>query len=90
MKVRMRTLAAGPGGVLRPGQVVDLPEKQARALIQGGYAEEVIPSDVERGERAGARPAPTEAVRETAVLEVEEQAVTPKGTRKRGPKSSGK
>lgn len=41
MKIRMLTLAAGPDGVLQPGQEVDLPGEQARALIEGGYAEAV-------------------------------------------------
>lgn len=41
MKIRMKTLAAGPAGVYRPGQEVDLPADEARALIEGGYAEAV-------------------------------------------------
>jgi hypothetical protein len=41
MRVKMKTLAAGPDGVLRPGQEVDLPTAQAKALIEGGYAEPV-------------------------------------------------
>jgi hypothetical protein len=41
MKVKMRTLAAGPDGLYQPGQEIDLPAKQARALIEGGYAEAV-------------------------------------------------
>ncbi len=38
MKVRMKTLMAGPDGVLQPGQVVDLPVEQAETLIAGGFA----------------------------------------------------
>ena len=41
MKVRMRTLAAGPDGVFSPGEVVDLPEREASALVKGGYAESI-------------------------------------------------
>lgn len=41
MKIRMKTLAAGPDGILSPGQEVDLPADKARALIEGGYAEAV-------------------------------------------------
>jgi len=41
MKVKMKTLAAGPDGVYPPGIEVDLPHKQAMALIEGGYAEAV-------------------------------------------------
>jgi len=38
MNVRMRTLSAGPAGTLEIGKVYDLPEKEARALIDGRYA----------------------------------------------------
>jgi hypothetical protein len=38
MKVRMKTLMAGPEGTFAAGQVADLPEAQAQALIEGGYA----------------------------------------------------
>lgn len=34
----MRTLAAGPQGVLAAGAAVDLPDDQAEQLIAGGYA----------------------------------------------------
>lgn len=41
MKVRMRTLLAGPAVTLHPGQVADLDTATAKALIEGGYAESV-------------------------------------------------
>lgn len=44
MKIKMTTLAAGPAGVLRDGEVYDLPEVEAQALIDGGYAEAVAES----------------------------------------------
>jgi hypothetical protein len=47
-RVRMKTLAAGPDGVLQAGQVVDLPSQQAKAFLDGGYAEEFVESKVER------------------------------------------
>lgn len=39
MKLRMRTLSAGPKGVRRPGQIVDVPEAEGEQLLKGGYAE---------------------------------------------------
>lgn len=38
MRIRMRTLAAGPDGVLQAGQEIDLPENIAQQYITGGYA----------------------------------------------------
>lgn len=38
MKIEMKTLYAGPSGSINPGQVADLPDAEARALIDGGYA----------------------------------------------------
>lgn len=42
----MRTLAAGPGGVLYPGQVCDLPSTEAEAMVSAGHAELVIQAKV--------------------------------------------
>lgn len=41
MRVKMIGLAAGPQGVWRPSDVVDVSETIAAALIKGGYAEKV-------------------------------------------------
>lgn len=41
MRVRLKTLMAGPAGVHSAGQVLDLPTAQAYALCEGGYAEQV-------------------------------------------------
>lgn len=38
MKIRMVTLAAGPGGIYAPGAIVDLDEAIAAAMVAGGYA----------------------------------------------------
>ena len=38
MRIKMRTLAAGPDGVLPIGLEVDLPDKVAQQYIDGGYA----------------------------------------------------
>ena len=37
-KIMMKTLAAGPSGSLIPGQVVSLPNEEAKQLVAGGYA----------------------------------------------------
>lgn len=38
MKITMITCAAGPGGVARPGTVIDLPNNQAEQLVKERYA----------------------------------------------------
>jgi len=39
MKVRFITLSAGASGVIRPGDIVDVPAGEAELLIRHGYAE---------------------------------------------------
>ena len=41
MKVKMLTLQAGPQGVREVGQIYTVPDKEAKELIEGGYAVEV-------------------------------------------------
>lgn len=41
MKIKMKTLQAGPNGVRQPGKVYDVPAAEADALISGGFAEKV-------------------------------------------------
>lgn len=49
MRVRMKSLMAGPAGVAQPGQVIDLAAAEAYDLIERGYAEQVDdPAAVER------------------------------------------
>ena len=37
-KIVMKTLSAGPNGSYSPGQLVSLPDEQAKELVAGGYA----------------------------------------------------
>jgi hypothetical protein len=39
IQIRMKTLDAGPQGVIQPGQVISVSAKEAEDLIKGGYAE---------------------------------------------------
>jgi len=39
MRVRLKTLMAGPQGVFQPGSVIDLDIDEAEALVSAGYAE---------------------------------------------------
>lgn len=41
MKVKFKTLSAGASGVIRPGDVVEVSDAEAKLLIDGGYAEAV-------------------------------------------------
>jgi hypothetical protein len=58
MRVKMLTTYAGPAGSCAPGKTIDLPEAQAKGLIDGGYAELVGETGAEkprRGRPAGSR-----------------------------------
>jgi hypothetical protein len=39
MRVRLKTMMAGPEGVFQPGSVIDLEVDEAEALVSAGYAE---------------------------------------------------
>lgn len=43
MKVRFKALSAGPNGVIRPGDVVDVSRNEAMMLVDCGYAEALEP-----------------------------------------------
>jgi hypothetical protein len=55
MFIRMSTTSAGPAGVRVAGSVHELPDKEAKELIAGGYAVEVKRETL--AERATAKPA---------------------------------
>ena len=38
MRIRFKTLMAGPEGVFQPGSVIDLKVDEADALVSAGYA----------------------------------------------------
>jgi len=42
MKIKMLTLYAGPKMTCQRGKSIDLPEKEAQALVDGGYALHVL------------------------------------------------
>lgn len=72
MKVKMKTLAAGPEGLYRPGQVVEISEIQAKALIAAGYAE-----PVKKGrETATVKPAEQATIPVDKVEGIEEKHLT--------------
>ncbi|MFM2345357.1 MAG: hypothetical protein RL654_110 [Pseudomonadota bacterium] len=59
MKIRLKTIMAGPGGSAGPGDVVDVPDDEAAALIEGGYAsavDEPTPAGKKPARRAAAAP----------------------------------
>ena len=60
MKISMKTLASGPTGVLRPGVVYDLPEEEAKQLIEGRYAIEAKTPDPASGADAAKVVVPVE------------------------------
>lgn len=39
MWIKLRTIAAGPDFAGKPGQVLEVSDKQGHALVEGGYAE---------------------------------------------------
>ena len=67
--IRMKTLAAGPGGIKHLGQVVTVTQEEADILVNGGFAEPV--GVLMNG------PVP-----ELTTLEPRERAVLPRGKAK--------
>ena len=64
MKIRLKTIMAGPGGSAGPGDVVDVPDDEASALIEGGYAtavDEPTPAPKKLARRATPAPDGDEA-----------------------------
>ena len=57
MQVKFKTLSAGASGIIRPGDVVEVSDAEAKLLIDGGYAE-AVEKPVKKPE--------TEAERDTA------------------------
>lgn len=58
LKVRMKTIYAGPEGTCQPGKTIDLEKEEAQSLVKAGYAE-----------HAPAEKKTKPEIRETAVIE---------------------
>ncbi len=83
MSVKMITTAAGPGGVLKSGQVYDLDAEQEEQLVAGRYAESV--------ERAAPEPEAVDEEVETATKpESAENAATSTKRRTRNTPKKGR
>ena len=65
MKVKMRSLSAGPNGVFEPGSVVEVSHKEAKELIRGGFATPVKSTEV----RKAVAPPPQDAAMGSAEVE---------------------
>lgn len=64
MKIRMKSIYAGPRGSFSPGQVADLDQASAYALIEGGFAEQIDePATVEEATATGRETATAPAQR---------------------------
>jgi hypothetical protein len=74
MLVKLKTMMCGPSGNFGIGQIADFGDDQARALIDGGYAEAV---DVPRAVAAVIQ-------KEVAILSAPETAIAPHKRGKRG------
>lgn len=48
MRVKFKSIVAGPEWSAQPGQIVDVTPKEARDFVAGGYAELVDPPADER------------------------------------------
>ena len=86
MKVKFKTRSSGPEGTIYPGQVVDVPESEARMLAEGGYAvllEQPRTAEAEQtAEETEQTPEETEQPAEKAEQKAEEPRRKPE--RKRG------
>lgn len=68
MRIKMKSIMAGPRGVFDAGSIVDLPKSEATALISGGYAT-VVDDTLHASEAAAA----TRAIAEAAAIEHDEE-----------------
>lgn len=65
MKIKMKSLMAGPDGTRHPGEVVDVDAMEGKALVSAGYAEEVTAEAAAkpaRGGKGAVPPTPTSKV----------------------------
>ena len=85
MRIVLRTRYAGPRGTAGPGSPMDLPDDEAKALIDGGYA---VPADKPKP-KAEEEPKRKAAERETASEEQPETAAAPPPRRRRKTSASG-
>ena len=60
MKIRMKKLAAGPGGVFTPGSVLDIQPKEGKVLVDAGAAVEIKAPEAPQPEPEVAVAAPVE------------------------------
>ena len=67
MRVKMRSLSAGPDGIFQPGAVVEVGRKEAKELIAGGFATPVKSTEV----RKAVAPPPQDAAMGSAGAEDE-------------------
>lgn len=63
MKVKLRTIYASPQRIAFPGTIIDVPDGEAEALVDGNYAELVDDHTPENRETTARRGAPERAVR---------------------------
>jgi hypothetical protein len=75
MKVRMRTLSAGPDGVRQAGRVYEVPKDEGEELIDRGFADPAGKDDIEEA---------TAGASETAARRPSKRAGTG-GARRRAP-----
>ncbi len=43
MRIKMKSVMAGPDGTAYPGQEIAVPDAKGRDLVSGGYATEIVP-----------------------------------------------
>jgi uncharacterized phiE125 gp8 family phage protein len=81
MKIRMRTQYSGPAGSFAPGAVVDFPNKEAKALLEGGYAEALAAAPKAKAPEAPPKSGETAQTKpgETATVKPNETATTKAG-----------
>jgi hypothetical protein len=80
MRVRLKTLYAGPAGIYQPGAVVPFQDSEAEALVSAGYASREDPIVQPRIEAAVIATAP-----ENAQIERAPDVAAPRNTNRARP-----
>jgi hypothetical protein len=73
MKIRLKSIYAGPSGTHQPGETVEVARESGAALCAGGYGEEIAPDPTGRPKRKPKRKA-TKGAPETADVKPPETA----------------
>jgi hypothetical protein len=89
MKIKFKTLKAGPNGITKPGEIIEVSEKEGKVFIQSGFAE-LISEDKEMEQKINEEEKNTEEEKnESLKIETKKDKPETKKQEKKKPKKKG-